>query len=125
MTREIVVSLDAAARRPLRAVDFQPGTRSLVRSARVTVRTAAGSAGDVERLLALWVPGDQPVALPSGAAFAVPDGFGGDEVFALRTSLNFIDAWWEIFGALGHGVPLQVVPGDVATDPLRLPGFLA
>ncbi len=52
-------------------------------------------------------------------------GFGGDEVFALRTSLNFIDAWWEIFGALGHGVPLQVVPDDVATDPLRLPGFLA
>ncbi|MDH5254635.1 MAG: amino acid adenylation domain-containing protein, partial [Gammaproteobacteria bacterium] len=52
-------------------------------------------------------------------------GFGDDEVFALRTSLNFIDAWWEIFGALGHGVPLQVVPDDVATDPLRLPRFLA
>ncbi|MEO8223738.1 MAG: amino acid adenylation domain-containing protein, partial [Gammaproteobacteria bacterium] len=51
-------------------------------------------------------------------------GFGADEVFALRTSLNFIDAWWEIFGSLGHGVPLQVVPDNVATDPLRLPDFL-
>ncbi len=52
-------------------------------------------------------------------------GFSDGEVFALRTSLNFIDAWWEMFGALGNGVPLQVVPDDVATDPLRLPGFLA
>ena len=73
VTREFGLPLDATARRPLRAVDLRPGTRSLVRSARVAVRTAAGSAGDVERLLALWVPGDQPVALPSGAAFAVPD----------------------------------------------------
>ncbi|MEQ1802722.1 MAG: amino acid adenylation domain-containing protein, partial [Gammaproteobacteria bacterium] len=52
-------------------------------------------------------------------------GFGPGETFALRTSLNFIDAWWEIFGALGHGAPLQVVPDDVAADPLRLPDFLA
>ncbi|MEO8444480.1 MAG: amino acid adenylation domain-containing protein, partial [Gammaproteobacteria bacterium] len=52
-------------------------------------------------------------------------GFDAGDVFALRTSLNFIDAWWEIFGALSHGVPLQVVPDDVATDPLRLPDFLA
>jgi amino acid adenylation domain-containing protein len=52
-------------------------------------------------------------------------GFGSDEVFALRTSLNFIDSWWEIFGALGHGALLQVVPDDVATDPLQLPAFLA
>ncbi|MEO7387405.1 MAG: amino acid adenylation domain-containing protein, partial [Gammaproteobacteria bacterium] len=43
----------------------------------------------------------------------------------LRTSLNFIDAWWEIFGALGHGAPITVVPDDVATDPLGLPAFLA
>ncbi len=52
-------------------------------------------------------------------------GFRDDEVFSLRTSLNFIDSWWEIFGALAHGVTLQIVPDDVATDPLRLPGFLA
>ena len=52
-------------------------------------------------------------------------GFGAGEVFALRTTPNFIDAWWEIFGALGHGVPLQIVPDDLATDPRRLPAFLA
>jgi len=51
--------------------------------------------------------------------------FRGDEIFSLRTSLNFIDAWWEIFGALAHGATLVVVPDEVATDPLRLPGFLA
>jgi hypothetical protein len=72
VTREIVVPLDAAARRPLRAVDLRPGTRSLVRSARIAIRSAAGNAGGAERMVALWVPGDQPVALPAGTAFAVP-----------------------------------------------------
>jgi hypothetical protein len=72
VTREIVLPLDAAARRPLRAVDLRPGTPSLVRSARVTVRSASAG-GDVEPLAALWVPGDQPVALPNGIGFAVPD----------------------------------------------------
>jgi hypothetical protein len=72
VTKEFVLPLDAALRRPVRAVDLKPGTRSLVRSARVSVKTAA-PAGDVERLLALWVPGDTPVALPDGAALDVPN----------------------------------------------------
>lgn len=79
--REIVLPLDAPARRPLRAVDLRPGTRSLVRSARVAVRTAAG-AGSVETLVGLWVPGDAPVALPGGTAFAVPGD--ADLVVTLR-----------------------------------------
>jgi hypothetical protein len=66
-----VLSLDASSRRPLRAVDVKPGTRSLVRSAEVSIKSAA-SAGDVERVIALWVPGDTPVTLPVGAAFDVP-----------------------------------------------------
>lgn len=70
VTREIVVPLDAAARRPLRAVDLRPGTRSLVRSARIAIRSASG--GNAERLVGLWVPGDQPVALPAGTGFEVP-----------------------------------------------------
>jgi hypothetical protein len=70
VTRELVVPLDAAARRPLRAVDLRPGTRSLVRSAHVAVRSASAPA-DLEQLVALWVPGDQPVALPPGIGFAV------------------------------------------------------
>ncbi len=50
--------------------------------------------------------------------------FGPADVFALRTTLNFIDAWWEIFGALGHGIPLEIVPDDIAGDALALPGWL-
>lgn len=71
VTREIVLPLDAQARRPLRAVDLRPGTRSLVRSARVAVRSASAR-GDVEQLVALWVPGDHAASLPPGAGFAVP-----------------------------------------------------
>ena len=71
VSRELVVPLDAAARRPLRALDLRPGTRSLVRSARVAVRSAAAG-GAVERLVALWVPGDRPVSWPAGVGVAVP-----------------------------------------------------
>ncbi|MEZ5565072.1 MAG: amino acid adenylation domain-containing protein [Gammaproteobacteria bacterium] len=52
-------------------------------------------------------------------------GFGSDDVFALRTTPNFIDAWWEIFGALVYGAPLQIVPDEIAVDPLHLPAFVA
>ncbi|HEV8392708.1 MAG TPA: hypothetical protein VGQ37_00480 [Vicinamibacterales bacterium] len=72
VTREIVLPLAPAARRPLRAVDLRPGTRSLVRSARIAVRSASHAPDNVEALVGLWVPGDQPVALPAGTAFAVP-----------------------------------------------------
>lgn len=73
VTREIVVPLDAAARRPLRAVDLRPGTRSLVRSARIAVRSASRTAARAETVVGLWVPGDQPVSLPAGTGFAVPN----------------------------------------------------
>ena len=82
VTREIVVPLDTAARRPLRAVDLRPGTRSLVRSARIAVRSAAANSGGTETLIGLWVPGDRPVALPSGTGFAVPGD--ADIVVTLR-----------------------------------------
>ena len=51
-------------------------------------------------------------------------GFDAQDVFALRTSFGFIDSLWEIFGALSHGIPLVIVPDDIATDALRLPDFL-
>jgi len=70
VTREIV--LVDAVRRPLRAVDLRPGTRSLVRSARIAVQSPVASRGNVENLVGLWVPGDRPVALPAGSAFAMP-----------------------------------------------------
>jgi hypothetical protein len=79
ITKEFVLPLDAAMRRPLRAVDLKPGTRSLVRSAHISVKTAADGR-DIERLLALWVPGDTPVPLPDGAGFDMP----GDAELVVR-----------------------------------------
>ena len=61
--------------RPLRAVDLLPGTPAIVRRATVSLRTQPGSrvAGlTPERMLALWVPGDHPVALDEGFGFHVP-----------------------------------------------------
>jgi amino acid adenylation domain-containing protein len=36
-------------------------------------------------------------------------GFGPTDVFSLRTSLNFVDSVWEIFGALLHGAPVAII----------------
>ncbi|MCC5794263.1 MAG: amino acid adenylation domain-containing protein, partial [Chromatiales bacterium] len=52
-------------------------------------------------------------------------GYGPGDRFALRTSPNFIDAYWEIFGALVHGIPLVVIPDEHASDPAALAGALA
>ncbi len=66
-----------APARPLRAVDLLPGTPAIVRRATISVRPAGGArqaAGiTTEQMLALWLPGDHPVALDAGLAFQVPD----------------------------------------------------
>ena len=62
--------------RPLRAVDLLPGTPAIVRRATIAVRAGASERTNSglapERLLALWVPGDHPVALDAGLAFDAP-----------------------------------------------------
>jgi hypothetical protein len=70
-TREFVVPLDGGGRR-LAAVDLGAGTPSIVRSARVSVRRQGASAA-TERVLGLWVPGDQPSKLPDGSGWTVDD----------------------------------------------------
>jgi hypothetical protein len=62
---EVTIPTGITGARWLRAVDLLPGTPAIVRSATIS---AAG------QLLALWVPGDHPVPLDPGAAFALPDG---------------------------------------------------
>jgi amino acid adenylation domain-containing protein len=42
-----------------------------------------------------------------------------------RTSLNFVDSVWEIFGPLLQGVPNVVIPDAVFKDPRELVSFLA
>jgi len=61
--------------RPLRAVDLLPGTPAIVRRATISVRSVADARAasiSPERLIALWVPGDHPVALEPGIGFQVP-----------------------------------------------------
>jgi hypothetical protein len=61
--------------RPLRAVDLLPGTPAIVRRATISIRAVADARGagiTPERLVALWVPGDHPVALDAGIGFQVP-----------------------------------------------------
>jgi hypothetical protein len=71
-TQELELPYDTHVPLFLRAVDVRPGTRSVVRSVRVSIRDNAADAA--ERVLALWVPGDTVVPLPPGAAFEVPAG---------------------------------------------------
>jgi hypothetical protein len=50
----------------VKAVDFLPGARSMVRDAIISLENGP--------VLAAWVPGHQVIAAPSGAAFLVPAG---------------------------------------------------
>jgi len=52
-------------------------------------------------------------------------GFHAGDVFSLRTSLNFVDSVWEIFGPLIHGASLAIMPDRIVRDPQRLIEHLA
>jgi amino acid adenylation domain len=51
--------------------------------------------------------------------------FGPQETCCQRTSLNFVDSIWEIFGPLLQGVRSVVIPDEDAQDPVRLVEVLA
>jgi amino acid adenylation domain-containing protein len=46
--------------------------------------------------------------------------FAAGEVCCQKTSLNFVDSMWEIFGPLLQGVTSVVISEETAKDPLRL-----
>jgi hypothetical protein len=73
-TIEFIVPTGTSERRWLRAVDLLPGNAAMVRAATIAVRPAAASASGagVERILALWLPGEDPVALDAGRGFELP-----------------------------------------------------
>jgi amino acid adenylation domain-containing protein len=51
--------------------------------------------------------------------------FEDGEVCCQKTSLNFLDSLWEIFGPLLRGVPVVVIPAEEAKDPPELIRTLA
>jgi hypothetical protein len=75
-TAEFTVPAGTTERRWLRAVDLQPGTAAMVRAATIAVRSAAAAASAIatERTLALWLPGEEPIALDNGLGFELPAG---------------------------------------------------
>ena len=50
--------------------------------------------------------------------------FTSAEIFAQRTSLNFVDSIWEIFGPLLHGARLSVLPAEQEQDPVAITRWL-
>lgn len=70
-TIEFVVPTGTKERRWVRAADLQPGTAAIVRAATIAVRSA-GAAETAERMLALWLPGEPPIALDDGLGFELP-----------------------------------------------------
>lgn len=51
--------------------------------------------------------------------------FQPGEVLCQKTSLNFLDSFWEIFGPLCQGVPVVVLPQPLLADPPALVAALA
>jgi hypothetical protein len=71
---EFIVPTGTTERRWLRAVDLLPGTAAMVRAATIAVRSpaAAGAGAVAERMLALWLPGEDPIPLEAGRGFELP-----------------------------------------------------
>jgi hypothetical protein len=77
-TVEFVVPTGFTGQRWLRAVDVLPGTPAIVRSATVRIRSTAPAQSSpsigAEPVVALWLPGDDPIPTSGSAGFEVPAG---------------------------------------------------
>jgi len=74
-TQEFTLPSGTTEARWVRAVDLLPGTPSIVRSATIFVKEAAAAAGAAhapERVLAHWLPGQDPEPIDSSIAFRLP-----------------------------------------------------
>jgi hypothetical protein len=78
---DFTIPTGATERRWVRAVDLRPGTPAVVRGATVEIASTS------EPLLALWLPGDEPVATAAGAAFELPAGA------VLRVRVHYRKTW--------------------------------
>ena len=70
--KEFKVPLGLAEERWIRAVDLAPGTPAFVRSATISAMTTSSLGKPTEQVLALWQPGDEPIALESNIGFHLP-----------------------------------------------------
>jgi hypothetical protein len=70
--KEFKVPLGLSEERWIRAVDLRPGTPAFVRSATITAMTTSSRGNPTEQVLALWQPGDEPIALESNTGFRLP-----------------------------------------------------
>jgi hypothetical protein len=71
-TKEFVLRTGLTETRWLRAVDLLPGAPEIVRNASISLEN--GTAGTAGTVLAVWVPGDNLISAPGGAAFRLPAG---------------------------------------------------
>jgi hypothetical protein len=93
-TAEFVLTTAFPETRWLRAIDLLPGTPAIVRDATIAVvqpgddQSRGGDASTAtQRLIALWLPGDEPAPLDPGAGFALPAGAG------LRVRVHYKKTW--------------------------------
>jgi hypothetical protein len=78
-TKEFVISTGLREQRWLKAVDLMPGAPEIVRNASISLENGA--------VLAVWVPGDNLVPAPAGAAFRLPAGA------KLRLQIHYRKQW--------------------------------
>jgi len=70
-TVEFVVPTGLSAPRWVRAADLLPDNATMVRAGTISVRGATARTGP-ERVLALWLPGEDPIPLDEGLGFELP-----------------------------------------------------
>jgi hypothetical protein len=78
-TKEFVIPTGLREQRWLKAVDLLPGAPEIVRNASIALENGA--------VLAAWVPGDNLVSAPPGAAFRLPAGA------KLRLQIHYRKQW--------------------------------
>jgi hypothetical protein len=78
-TKEFVLRTGITVPRWVRAVDLLPGAPAIVRNASISLENGT--------VLAVWVPGDNLVSAPAGAAFRLPAGAN------LRLQIHYKKQW--------------------------------
>ena len=121
-THEFTLPSGTSEPRWVRAVDLLPGTSSIVRSATIFVKAvgAAGAASPApspERVLAHWLPGQDPEPGDGGVAFRLPAGA------AIGVRIHYKKTWQFEGKALADRSTIGIYfsPAKEATELLTLP----